>query len=126
MIIEAVVAIALLATAFVALGRLASSSAAINQVADQRLSATLAAENTLEQLSSLSDDQLQQQASQIATAMEQTHGVQIEVSTSRFDALGRGAIHVQATARGKRGGEIKLHDWRVVSESKSDSGAADE
>ncbi len=122
LVIEAVVVIALLATAFVALGKLAATSAALSQNADQRLAATLAAENLLQRLQSVSIDAVVADAQQIAKTIQDSCGYQINLKTDQFRASERDAIHVAVTVTASDVVSVTLHDWRIGEPASSDQG----
>ncbi len=126
LIIESVVAIALLATAFIALGNLAASSAAISRNADQRLAATLAAENVLEQLRDVPFDALAQKASELGKAIEDSYGYKSQIETNDFRVGGRDAVHLAVTIRPSENVSVTLHDWRIDQSSSSEEGDGDE
>ncbi len=121
LIIEAVIALVLLSTATVALTKLARSSAALGQQSDQRLVATLAAENTIERLRGVGVEELSDQADQVAELVAQDAGCEIVISTAPFTVGDRQGIHVRVDATISPAIRIRLHDWRFAVESKLES-----
>jgi hypothetical protein len=113
LVIEAAISVALLATAAYGLTRLASDWAQLNRQADQRLAATLAAENTRERLRRVTDDRLEEQAVEIAALVAEASGCDIEVSTEPFTHRDREGIHVRVEASPERNTRVTLHDWRL-------------
>lgn len=123
LIVEAVMALVLLATATVALAKLARSSAALVRQSDQRLIATLAAENTIQRLRGVATVDLADQADSVAKLVAQDAGCQISVTTEPFTTGQHRGIHVQVDASFSNSVGISLHDWRFASR---DDGQADE
>jgi Tfp pilus assembly protein PilV len=121
LIVEAVIALVLLTTATVALTKLAKSSAALDRQSDQRLIATLAAENTIQRLQGVASDKLSGQADQVAALVAQDAGCQIDVSTESFTTGDREGIHVRVDAKISPAIRVSLHDWRFAAESNADS-----
>lgn len=119
--VEAAISIAMMATAMVALTRLASSSAELNHIADRQLSATLAAENTLERLQSLPLDELSDQAAAVADEVASECGCQIKAAVEAIESPP--GYHVTVTVAIGDQIELSLHDWRleVPSEEMSDA-----
>ena len=117
LIIESVVALALLTTAFLALGKLAGASAAIGKDASQRLSATLAGENMLERLRMIPFTTVIDDASKIAAVMQESCGFEIQVATEAFAVNDHEAIHVAVTVRSAATLSITLHDWLISQSS---------
>ncbi len=113
LIIESVVALALLTTAFLALGKLAGASAALAKDANRRLSATLTGENVLERLRMISFDAVIDDAAQIAAAMQESYGCEIQVATEAIELNDREAIHVVVTVQPAATLSITLHDWLI-------------
>ena len=122
LIIESVVATALLATALVALGKLAATSAAISQTADQRLAATLIAENVLERLKVVEFDAVPGESAEIAASIQQSCPYEVQVTGDAFLAGDREARHIIVTVRPSLHVTIQLHDWRVRETSAKDNG----
>ncbi len=118
LIVEAVIALVLLATATFALTKLAKSSAALGQQSDQRLTATLAAENTIQRLQGVAADKLSDQADQVAALVAQDTGCEIDVSTEPFTTGDREGIHVRVDASIGPAIRVSLHDWRLPPDSK--------
>ena len=121
LIIEAVIALVLLSTATVALTKLAKSSAALGQQSDQRLVATLAAENTIERLQGVAVEELSDQADQVAALVAQDAGCDIDVTTEPFTVGDRQGIHVRVDTTIAPAIRIRLHDWRFAVEPKVES-----
>ena len=126
LIIESVVAIALLATAFLALGNLAASSAAISRNADQRLAATLAAENVLERLRDVPFDALAEKASELGKTIPDSYGYEGQIETNDFRGGGRDAIHLAVTIRPNENVSVTLHGWRIDQSPASEEEDGDE
>ena len=114
LIVESVIVIALLATAFVALGNLATSSSAISQNADQRLAATLAAENMLQRLQAVSFDSVIEQSPAVAKLIQNSSGYELQVKAEEFRAGDRDAIHLIVTVAASETVSVTLHDWRFA------------
>jgi Tfp pilus assembly protein PilV len=121
LIVEAVMALVLLTTATVALTKLARSAAALDQQSDQRLTATLAAENTIQRLQGVGVEKLSDQADQVADLVARNAGCEIDISTEPFTTGDRQGIHVRVDATISPAVRISLHDWRFVPEPKVES-----
>jgi len=125
LIIEAVIALVLLTTATIALTKLAKSSAALGQQSDQRLTATLAAENTIQRLQGVAAEKLSEQADQVAALVAQDAGCEIDVSTEPFTTGDREGIHVRVDVSIAPAIRVSLHDWRFDSEPTDNNGGND-
>lgn len=126
LIIESVVALTLLATALVALGKLAATSTAIGKQGDQRLAATLAAENLLERLDAIPFEEVAAEARRIADVIEESCGYDIAATTEEFRAGDTDSIHVSVTVRASSLVAVTLHDWKTSVPKSSESGDGDE
>jgi len=124
LIVEAVIALVLLATATVALTKLARSSAALVRQSDQRLTATLAAENTIQRLRGVATGDLADQADTVAKLVAQDAGCEIDVTTEPFTTGERQGIHLRVDASFSPAVGISLHDWRFDSEADGEADAA--
>lgn len=114
LVIEAAIAVTLLATAAYGLSRLASGWTVLSRQADQRLTATLAAENARERLRRLSDEQLTEQADAIAAAIGEESGCQLSVTTTPFTDADRDGMHVRVDVVPGANVRVTLHDWRII------------
>ncbi len=115
LVIEAVIASALLATAILALGKLAQSAAALGHQADQRLAATLAGENLLERLRAVPIEAVGERADELADVVAQQTQCDVEVSAKPFSVADREGIHVQVDVSPSPQVRVTLHDWRLKS-----------
>lgn len=113
LVVEAAIVVILLATAAFALTRLARSSAALNRQADQRLAATLAAENAVDHLRNVAADQLAEKADQVAKQVSESNQVDIKVVTDEFELNGTSGIHVRVESTPSEVVKVTLHDWRI-------------
>ena len=113
LIIEAVIAVALLATAGLALTRLASSAALLSRHSSQTLAATLTAENTIERFRGLAADQVLQRAADIGTDLANQSGCQVQVETDEFLTSEQKGIHIQVTVTIEDSIRVVAHDWRL-------------
>jgi len=113
LVIEAVIAAALLATATYGLTQLAKSAAVLRQQSDQRLAATLAAENTLERLRGVPLAELTGQADEVAEIVAASSGCEVDVSTTPFTAAARDGIHLRVDVSPSQNIRVTLHDWRL-------------
>lgn len=109
--IEAVVALALLATATAAVAKLGRTRALLEQQADGRVAATLAAENVLAIVRAESFTAVAGAAEATARQVGQDSDCQVAVATAEFDTAGRRGIHVRVTAQQAPGPPVILHDW---------------
>ena len=114
LVIEAAIAVTLLATAAYGLSRIASGWTVLSRQADQRLTATLAAENARERLRRLSDEQLPEQADAIAAAIGEETGCQLSVTTTPFTDDDRDGVHVRVDVVPGVNMRVTLHDWRII------------
>ena len=112
LIIEAIIALLLLTTAYVALGRLASSSARLQRSADHRVAMTLAAENVLDRLMTVPVDQIDQQAVGLAAAEGKRSGCQIQVETRQFQTRRHSGIQITVISRIPDTAAAYVHGWR--------------
>ena len=126
LVIDAVVALALLTTAFVALGRLANSSAALSLNSDQRLAATLAGENVVERLRSVAFDALDDKAAEAGRAVEETTGFDVQIKITPFQLETREAIHLSVRVQVSEEVSVNIHDWRIANAASVASEDADE
>ena len=124
--IEAVVSVALLATAGIALARLSQNASVLNQQSDDRVSLTLTAENTLERLRVMPDENLTEKADQIATAMSDSGRCNVEIDVDEFDGPAGRGLHLVVTATDKRSQRVRLHDWRITTAGESSGADKDE
>ena len=111
MIIEAVIAAALLATALISLAKLSQSSAMLNSQADGRLAATLAAQNVIARIGVAEISSLDSSAKQAASEVESSSGCKIDVATSVFETGQRGGVHLQVIAKLNDQVSVQLHRW---------------
>ena len=111
--VEAVIAVALLATATAAMARLAQNSSRLQQQADGRCAATLAAENVIVRLERLPFSRVQAEAEQAAEEIEQDSGCQVAVTVDEFSVEGRDGIHLRVSATPMDGQVVTLHDWAL-------------
>ena len=120
-VVEAVVALALLATALIALGKLATTSTAVRQQSDAQLAATLVAENTLERLSAIAFDDATDQTPKIANTMRESSGYDVVAKTDSFRVGEQESMHVTVQVRSGDLVAVTLHDWRVRPAANSES-----
>ena len=120
LIIEAVVSVALLASATFALAKLAQSAAELSQQSDQRLAAALVAENTLERLRGVPAEQIASRSEDVAEQMRMTSGCKVEVTTEPFSQ----GVHVRVDVSPSPNVRVTLHDWRLA--APDDEGASNE
>lgn len=125
LVIEAVIAVALLATAVYGLTKLASSAAALSRQSDQRLAATLAAENTVERLRRLPAERLAAEARGVAQLVSESAACDVEVSTEIFSVAAGNSVHVRVDASPTKNVRITLHDWRWINEPSEQKGESD-
>lgn len=114
LVIEAVISIALLATAGIALTRLSQNASVLNLQSDDRLALTLTAENTIDRLRAVPDQELAENAERIADAMSKSYRCKVEVDVVEFDGPGGSGLHLVVTATDNRSQRVQLHDWRVA------------
>ncbi len=112
LIVEAAICFVLLATAVVALMKLAHSSAVLSKQADQRLVATLAAQNTLERLQNVTSDELKSSAEEVATAINEQTNCDVAVTVEDFQSESRSGMHLRIEAACSPDVHVTLHDWR--------------
>ncbi|GAA5506047.1 hypothetical protein [Novipirellula caenicola] len=113
LIVEAAICFVLLATAVVALMKLAQGSSRLSKQADQRLVATLAAENTLERLQHVGTDALKSRAEEIAAAIAEQTRCDVQVTVEDFQSQLRSGTHLRVEASCSPEVRITLHDWRL-------------
>ena len=116
LIVEAVIASMLMVTATIALAQLARHSAALSSQADQRLAATLAAENMIERLNDLSDDKVRAGAAAVVAEVAEVSGCRIVVDSEPFDSGSGRGLHVRVVASPQADADLRvsLHDWRIA------------
>jgi hypothetical protein len=119
LIIEAVISVALLATAGYALTRLARNAANLSQQADQRLVATLTAANTIERLRGLSAQQVSERASDVATDLSEVSGCEVQLATEPFTTPDHTGIHIRIVVSAPGNVRVTAHDWRLDAVQKS-------
>ena len=125
LVIEAVISVALLASATYALTKLARSTAELNRQTDQRLAATLTAENALERLRGLSAEQVAQQVAGIAQSMSESSGCDVEITSAPFVSGDRGGIHIRVDVVPSENARVTLHDWRLEAEPTNEAAQDD-
>lgn len=114
LLIEAAIAVALLATAAYGLSQLASGSAALARQADQRLAATLAAENTRQRLRRISDENLAEKSGEIAALVTNASGCEVTVSIEPFANTNHEGVHIRIDVSPEESIRVSLHDWRLT------------
>ncbi|EMI16315.1 hypothetical protein RMSM_06763 [Rhodopirellula maiorica SM1] len=112
LIVEAAICFVLLATAVMALMKLAQNSSRLSKQADQRLVATLAAENALERLHHVAGDELKSSADEVAAAIGEESRCDVEVTVEDFQSQSRSGFHLRVEATCSPEVRITLHDWR--------------
>jgi Tfp pilus assembly protein PilV len=121
-----VISVALLASASFALTKLARSAAELSQQSDQRLTAVLTAENTLERLRGVPAEQLARRSDEVAEQMTLASGCQVEVTTASFPQ----GVHVRVDVSPSANSRVTLHDWRLAQPAgagaSDDSGSSEE
>ena len=113
LIVEAAICFVLLTTAVVALMKLAQSSAVLSKQADQRLVATLAAENTLERLRDVTANELESSADEVAAAITEQTKCDVKVTVNDFQSQSRSGTHLRIEATCSPDVHVTLHDWRL-------------
>ena len=117
LIIECVIAAALIATATVALTRLARNSVALNQQSDNRFAAKLTAENLLQRSQQMEADQLADQIGPLAAAMAEEYATEITASANPFESGDHRGLHLRIDVRSAPNAQVTIHDWRVFDET---------
>lgn len=112
--IEAVIAVALLATAGVAVARLSQNAAVLNQQSDDRVALVMAVENTLGRLRTLSIEDLQTKTKEVASAISESTGCNVTVDIDEFSGKNGTGFHLVVSAVDKHNQRVALHDWRLV------------
>ncbi|MCG8650698.1 MAG: hypothetical protein MI861_12750, partial [Pirellulales bacterium] len=112
-LIEAVIATALLATALLGLAKLARTSALLQRQADQRLAASLAAENVLEKLKPMPVDTLVAQAGGVARRVEESSNCEVQLTVDSMQISGRRAAHLTVKAAASEHTQVTLHHWVI-------------
>ena len=112
--VEAVIAVALLATATAALARLAQTSSRLQQQADGRCAARLAAENVLARIERLPVSRIEAEAELAAEEIAQDSGCQIAVSVDEFSAGKGDGVHLRVSVTPLDGQVVTLHDWALT------------
>lgn len=126
LMVEAVIAVTLLSTAIVALGKLAQSTARLQIQSDQRLTAALAADNLFERLREIPTPSIDESAKELAAQWLAKTGCKLEVETEPFTVRGRDGVHVTVISRPSDGRPVTLHDWYLASPSEDPSDEAKE
>ncbi|MGI9474886.1 MAG: hypothetical protein ACR2NZ_25370 [Rubripirellula sp.] len=114
LVIECVIAAALIATATLALTRLARNSVALNHQADDRLAAKLTAENLLERSKSIDIDRLESQFGPLAAKMQEETDAIIDVSANPFESGEHQGVHLRIEVAAAPNAAVTLHDWRIA------------
>lgn len=113
LVIEGVLAVALLAMAAVAMAKLARDSASLERLADQRLSAKLVGENVLGRLRQVSDDDLASEAEKLANEFSGANDCTLTTDVQSFEnETGRG-IHIMVEVSLGSSVRVRTHDWRI-------------
>ena len=111
-IVEAAVAIALLATAMIALTQLAQHSSALTVHADRRAAAQLAADNVLATIEPGPADRWEQRLRDAADRVEATSKCEISILSEPFAAAGREGVHFRIDASPSDSIRVSAHAWR--------------
>lgn len=122
-ILEAVISVAILATAMVALTKLAQISSALHQESDGRLAAALAAENVMTRLDAVAVDQLSDEIEKAVVAVEEASGCEITPKLVPFEVNGRKAVHVELEVQAAEGLGVTIHRW--IAQDASESSASE-
>ena len=120
-ILEAVISVALLASAMFALSKLSQSAAAMSRQADLRLSAQVAAENVITRLQNVPAADLADAANQAAQAVESNSNCQITVDTHEFSSGSGTGVHLTVIATSGKNESVKRHDWRLPTATAADA-----
>ncbi len=116
-VIEGVVAVALLATAAIAVVRLARSSADLQLRSDREIAAVLTAQNVLARLDGLGSNRLEpEQIAAVEEACEQASSCDVSISLVPFDGQGVAGTHIQVEVTAGDQVRVELQDWRLSNE----------
>ena len=125
--IEAVIAVALLATASLAVVQLARSSVDLQLRGDREIAAILTAQNVLMRLDGMDSAQLQQdQMAVIEQSASKASGCEVAISLIPFDGQGAAGTHIEVEVTAGNQVRVQLHDWRLASSSQSTENAQGE
>lgn len=120
LVIECVVAAALIATATLALTRLAHHTTQLNHQANDRQSAKLTAENFRERFKEIDAEQLETSVAALAESMSQQYGSEITVTSDSFESGNLNGIHLRIHVATTPNAHVTLHDWRLISPDEPD------
>ncbi|TWU47246.1 hypothetical protein Poly51_50450 [Rubripirellula tenax] len=120
-VLEAVLASALLATAGVTLARLAQSSAALNRQSDQQLAATLAADNVMHRLDGLSVEDVRSSVDKTCASISRSSGCDVQAIIDDVVGVDARGIHVRVEVTTGGGGRVRRHHWKF-NEPEGDAG----
>lgn len=126
LVIECVVAAALIATATLALTRLAHHTTQLNHQSNDRLSAKLTAENFRERCKEIDAAQLETRVAALAESMSQQYGAEITVRSDSFESGNRNGIHLRIHVATTPNAHVTLHDWRLISPYEPDDKQRDD
>lgn len=130
LLIEAVIAIMLLATASLAVMRLAATSVTLQRDAEQKLAATLTAQNILARLDRMSPesfddlDGLSKSLEQIEVSYEETFPGDVVISARRFENQGIAGVHLHVLVTIGPNVRVSLDDWRLTKAENGEARAA--
>jgi Tfp pilus assembly protein PilV len=124
--VEAVIAVALLATATAALAQLAQNASRLQQQADGRCAATLAAENLLARIDGVPVGRVQDEAAKAAVEIERDSGCHVAIDADRFTAAEREGVHVRVSVTPRDGPVVTVHDWSLGPNPRSAAESAQE
>ncbi|TWU51360.1 hypothetical protein [Rubripirellula reticaptiva] len=112
-IVEAVLAAAMLATAGVALAKLSRGSVDLGRQSDRQLAATLAADNFLTRIRPLLADEVREEAEAAGQSVASNAGCIARVSVDDFEDGDIHGVHVIAEFSAGDGTLVRRHDWRL-------------
>lgn len=114
-VVEVVLAAALLATAGVGLSQLVARSQVVGRQSDQRLAGALIAGNVIERLKTVDVDQIESQAEQLQQSATKSTGYDVRVTIDPItvtDSTPSGS-HVRVEVIADDSVRVVMHDWRL-------------
>ena len=111
--IEAVISVALLATASVAVVRLARSSVDLQLRADREMAAVLTAQNTVGRLESIPSEQIVEEIAELERSYGDESGCEIRIAIRPFDRDATAGLHLRVEVTAGDDVRVTLHDWRL-------------
>ena len=118
-LIEAVIATALMLTATVALTRYAQSAGKLSDLANRNLNARLASENAAERMRHFPADRWSSLADEVGKSVSRSSAVTTKIMVTDFQTDDRDAVHaiIQCQIGGDPGEVVENHCWKFAGDN---------